>query len=181
LSVKLSNIKPNPQNPRLIKDERFKKLVQSIKDFPEMMAKRPMVCVTDVDGKLFPLGGNMRLKALKEAGYTDIPDEWVTMADEWTQEQRNEFIIKDNISFGEHDWEALKDWDTEQLEDWGLEVPTFMIDDSMNDIDEVDKFTESVNFVIKCESIEQLEQLQTKLNTSSNKLAYDEFLIKIGL
>jgi DNA modification methylase len=123
--MKLSNIKPNPQNPRLIKDERFKKLVQSIKDFPEMMAKRPMVCVTDVDGKLFPLGGNMRLKALKEAGYTDIPDEWVTMADEWTQEQRNEFIIKDNISFGEHDWDALKDWDTEQLEEWGLEVPSF--------------------------------------------------------
>jgi DNA modification methylase len=125
LIVKLSNIKPNPQNPRLIKDERFKKLVQSIKDFPEMMAKRPMVCVTDVDGKLFPLGGNMRLKALKEAGYTDIPDEWVTIADEWTQEQRNEFIIKDNISFGEHDWDALKDWDSEQLEDWGLEVPEF--------------------------------------------------------
>jgi len=123
--MKLANIKPNPQNPRLIKDERFKKLVQSIKDFPEMMAKRPMVCVTDVDGKLFPLGGNMRLKALKEAGYTDIPDEWITMADEWTQEQRNEFIIKDNISFGEHDWEALKDWDTEQLEDWGLDVPSF--------------------------------------------------------
>jgi site-specific DNA-methyltransferase (adenine-specific) len=123
--MKLSNIKPNPQNPRLIKDERFKKLVQSIKDFPEMMAKRPMVCVTDVDGKLFPLGGNMRLKALKESGYTDIPDEWITMADEWTQEQRNEFIIKDNISFGEHDWEALKNWDSEDLEAWGLEVPSF--------------------------------------------------------
>jgi hypothetical protein len=103
------------------------------------------------------------------------------MADEWTQEQRNEFIIKDNISFGEHDWDALKDWDTEQLEEWGLEVPIFMIDDSINDIDEVDEFTESVNFVIKCESIEQLEQLQTKLNTSSKKLAYDDFLIKVGL
>jgi len=133
--VKLTNIKPNPQNPRLIKDERFKKLVQSIKDFPEMMAKRPMVCVTDVDGKLFPLGGNMRLKALKEAGYTDIPDEWVTMADEWTQEQRNEFIIKDNISFGEHDWEALKDWDTEQLEDWGLEVPEFATEEENEDFE----------------------------------------------
>jgi site-specific DNA-methyltransferase (adenine-specific) len=134
--VKLSNIKPNPQNPRLIKDERFKKLVQSIKDFPEMMAKRPMVCVTDVDGKLFPLGGNMRLKALKEAGYTDIPDEWVTMADEWTQEQRNEFIIKDNISFGEHDWDALKDWDTEQLEDWGLDVPSFEPDQVLEAVED---------------------------------------------
>jgi ParB-like chromosome segregation protein Spo0J len=136
--VKLSSIKPNPQNPRLIKDERFKKLVQSIKDFPEMMAKRPMVCVTDVDGKLFPLGGNMRFKALKEAGYTDIPDEWVTMADEWTQEQRNEFIIKDNVSFGEHDWDALKDWDTEQLEEWGLEVPEFAADVDYSILDDED-------------------------------------------
>ena len=134
--MKLSNIKPNPQNPRLIKDERFKKLVQSIKDFPEMMAKRPMVCVTDVDGKLFPLGGNMRLKALKEAGYTDIPDEWVTMADEWTQEQRNEFIIKDNVSFGEHDWDALKDWDTEQLEEWGLEVPEFATEEVLEAVED---------------------------------------------
>jgi ParB-like chromosome segregation protein Spo0J len=155
--MKLSNIKPNPQNPRLIKDERFKKLVQSIKDFPEMMAKRPMVCVTDVDGKLFPLGGNMRLKALKEAGYTDIPDEWITMADEWTQEQRNEFIIKDNISFGEHDWEALKDWDTEQLEDWGLEVPQFAteVDYSILDDEDVsDQLADMTNGVKKAIQIE---------------------------
>jgi len=157
LIVKLSNIKPNPQNPRLIKDERFKKLVQSIKDFPEMMAKRPMVCVTDVDGKLFPLGGNMRLKALKEAGYTDIPDEWVTMADEWTQEQRNEFIIKDNISFGEHDWDALKDWDTEQLEEWGLDVPEFAteVDYSILDDEDVeDQLNDMTNGVKKAIQIE---------------------------
>jgi DNA modification methylase len=107
-----------------------------------MMAKRPIVCVTDVDGKLFPLGGNMRLKALKEAGYTDIPDEWVTMADEWTQEQRNEFIIKDNISFGEHDWDALKDWDTEQLEEWGLEVPEFK--DAIDESEEGDEKNQAV-------------------------------------
>jgi hypothetical protein len=150
--MKLSNIKPNPQNPRLIKDERFKKLVQSIKDFPEMMAKRPMVCVTDVDGKLFPLGGNMRLKALKEVGYTDIPDEWVTMADEWTQEQRNEFIIKDNISFGEHDWEALKDWDTEQLEGWGLEVPELKAIDESEEGDEI-KIPKSLQVIPKKEYI----------------------------
>jgi site-specific DNA-methyltransferase (adenine-specific) len=89
-----------------------------------------------VDGKLFPLGGNMRLKALKEAGYTDIPDEWVTMADEWTQEQRNEFIIKDNVSFGEHDWDALKDWGTEQLEEWGLEVPSFETDQVLEAVED---------------------------------------------
>jgi ParB-like chromosome segregation protein Spo0J len=161
LIVKLSNIKPNPQNPRLIKDERFKKLVQSIKDFPEMMAKRPMVCVTDVDGKLFPLGGNMRLKALKEAGYTEIPDEWVTMADEWTQEQRNEFIIKDNISFGEHDWDALKDWDTDQLEDWGLEVPIFK--DASEPKDLSDELKETFEVIISCVDETQQQQVYNKL------------------
>ena len=89
-----------------------------------MMAKRPMVCVTDVDGRLFPLGGNMRLKALQELKYKDIPDEWVMLADDWTEEQRNEFIIKDNVSFGEWNWDDLSaDWDTDLLSDWGLDVP----------------------------------------------------------
>jgi DNA modification methylase len=124
--MKLSQLKPNPKNPRTIKDERFKKLVKSLQEFPEMMAKRAMVCVTDVDGKLFPLGGNMRLKALQEIGMNEIPDEWVMLADDWTEEKRQEFVIKDNVGFGEWDWDELQsDWDLEQLEDWGLEVPSF--------------------------------------------------------
>jgi hypothetical protein len=124
--MKLSDIKPNPNNPRLIKDDKFTKLVKSIQDFPEMMAKRPIVCVTDVDGKIFPLGGNMRFKALKEIGYKEIPDTWIQMADEWTEEQRKEFVIKDNVGFGEWDFEVLaNEWDSEQLEDWGLEVPNW--------------------------------------------------------
>jgi hypothetical protein len=124
--MKLSNIKPNPNNPRLIKDDKFNKLVQSIKDFPEMMEKRPIVCVTDVDGKIYPLGGNMRYKALKELNYKDIPDSWVTMADDWTDEKRREFVIKDNVGFGEWDWEQLaNEWDSEELEAWGLDVPEF--------------------------------------------------------
>jgi hypothetical protein len=94
-----------------------------------MMEKRPIVCVTDVDGKLYPLGGNMRLKALKELKYNDIPDSWVTMADEWTEEQRREFLIKDNVGFGEWDFEVLaNEWDNEQLEEWGLDLPGFDID-----------------------------------------------------
>jgi hypothetical protein len=122
--MKLSEIKPNPNNPRLIKDDKFQKLVKSIQDFPEMMEKRPIVCVTDVDGKIFPLGGNMRFKALKEIGYKEIPDTWIQMADEWTEEQRKEFVIKDNVGFGEWDWEQLtNDWDVEQLEVWGLDLP----------------------------------------------------------
>ena len=126
--MNIKNIKPNPNNPRLIKDDKFKKLVKSIEEFPEMMEKRPMVCVTDVDGKIFPLGGNMRLKALQELNYKEIPDSWVLMADEWTEEQRREFVIKDNIGYGEWDWDELaNNWDAEKLEDWGLDLPGFDI------------------------------------------------------
>jgi site-specific DNA-methyltransferase (adenine-specific) len=122
--IPISKLKLNPTNPRIIKDDKFKKLVQSLKDFPEMMEKRPMVCVTDVDGKIFPIGGNMRLKALRELGTKEIPDSWVVMADDWTEEQRKEFTIKDNVGFGEWNWDELQEnWDSEKLVSWGLEVP----------------------------------------------------------
>ena len=124
--MKLTALKPNPQNPRIIKDDKFKKLVKSLEGFPEMMDKRPMVCVTDIDGKLFPLGGNMRLRAIQELGMKEIPDSWVTLADDWTEEKRKEFTIKDNASFGEWDWESLaNEWDSEQLSDWGVDVGGF--------------------------------------------------------
>jgi DNA modification methylase len=126
--IKLSKIKNNPNNPRIIKDDKFKKLVQSIKEFPEMIEKRPMVCVTDIDGLIYPLGGNMRLKALKELNYKDIPDNWIVMADDWTEEKRKEFVIKDNVGFGEWDWDDLaNNWDVEKLEDWGLDIPDFAV------------------------------------------------------
>ena len=122
--MKLSQLKLNPNNPRLIKDDKFKKLVTSLRDFPEMMEKRPMVCVTDTDGKLYPLGGNMRLRALQELKYKEIPDNWVMLADEWSEEKRKEFVIKDNVSFGEWDWDTLaNEWDEILLDKWGLEVP----------------------------------------------------------
>ena len=121
--VNINKIKPNPKNPRIIKDDKFRKLVKSIEEFPQMLEKRPLVCVTDVDGKIYPLGGNMRLKAIKELNYKEIPDTWVTMADEWTEEKRREFVVKDNVGFGEWDWDQLAEWDSEQLEDWGLDLP----------------------------------------------------------
>jgi len=128
--MKLSEIKANPNNPRLIKDDKFKKLVKSLTEFPEMMEKRPIVCVTDIDGKLYPLGGNMRLKALQELKYKDIPDSWVILADDWTIEQRKEFTIKDNVGFGEWDWEDLaNNWDSDLLTEWGLDIPNFEIDE----------------------------------------------------
>src|SRR5690606_28212653 len=117
-------------------------LVKSIKEFPEMMEKRPIVCVTDVDGKLFPLGGNMRLKAIQELGYKEIPDSWIMLADDWTEEKRKEYIIKDNVGFGEWDWDTLaNDWDNTKLEDWGLEIPDFITEvdeeEGQDDVPEV--------------------------------------------
>ena len=109
--MKLSKLKLNPTNPRIIKDEKFKKLVKSIQEFPEMMEKRPMVCVTDTDGKLYPLGGNMRLKALQELKYKEIPDNWIMLADEWTEENGTIYNF-DNVSFGEWDYDKLaNNWD----------------------------------------------------------------------
>lgn len=122
--MKLSNIKANPTNPRIIKDDKFDRLVKSLQDFPEMMEKRPMVCVTDADGKIYPLGGNMRFRALQHLGYKEIPDTWVLMADDWTEDQRREFTVKDNVGFGEWDWDELaNNWDSEQLSEWGVDIP----------------------------------------------------------
>jgi len=113
--VKISKIKPNENNPRLIKDDKFKKLVKSIKTFPEMLELRPIV----VNDDMVVLGGNMRLKACKEAGLKDVP---IIKAENLTEEQQREFIIKDNVGFGEWEWDLLaNEWDTKELEDWGLE------------------------------------------------------------
>lgn len=133
--MKISQLKANPTNPRIIKDDKFKKLVESLRGFPEMMEKRPMVCVTDVDGKMFPLGGNMRLRAIQELGMKDIPDTWVTLADDWTEEKRKEFTIKDNASFGEWNWDDLaNEWDADLLADWGVDVGGFDVNpDDMGD------------------------------------------------
>lgn len=117
----IADIKPNPKNPRVIKDEKYRQLMHSLDTFPEMLDKRPLVCFTDIDGKLVVLGGNMRLKAATELGMKELP---VTLADDWTEEQRAEFLIKDNVGFGEWNWEELQaDWDVEKLGEWGLDIP----------------------------------------------------------
>lgn len=116
---KIGNIKANPNNPRLIKDEKFNKLVNSIRDFPQMLKIRPIV----VNDDMVILGGNMRLKACKEAGLTEVP---VIKASDLTEEQQKEFIIKDNVGFGEWDWSMIaNEWGAEQVTDWGLDIPDF--------------------------------------------------------
>ncbi len=128
--IKISNIKNNPNNPRTINDDKLEKLKRSIKSFPEMMEKRSMICVTDVDGKLYPLGGNMRLRAIKDLGMKEIPKSWVSMADEWTEEQRREFIIKDNASLGNWNLEDLQEnWDLDLISEWGVDLGGVDIDE----------------------------------------------------
>jgi DNA modification methylase len=122
MKIDIKQIKPNPKNPRVIKDANFDKLKRSIREFPEMLEKRPLVCYTDTDGKLVVLGGNMRLKAAKDLGIQELP---VILADDWTAEQKEQFIIRDNVSGGEWDWEALTDWEKSELAEWGVDVPSF--------------------------------------------------------
>jgi DNA modification methylase len=117
--MNINEIKPNPNNPRIIKDDKFKKLVKSIQDFPQMLELRPIV----IDENNIVLGGNMRLKACIEAGLKDVP---VKQAKELTEEQKKEFIVKDNVGFGEWDWDDLaNNWDEQLLTEWGLDIPNF--------------------------------------------------------
>jgi DNA modification methylase len=115
-TIAISKVRPNSENPRYIKDEKFKKLVQSLRDFPEMANVRPIV----VNTEMIVLGGNMRLKAMQEAGWSEVPVEVV----DWSEEKQREFIIKDNVGFGEWDWDELANtWDAEELNEWGLDTP----------------------------------------------------------
>ena len=117
--MRIVEIKPNPNNPRIIKDDKFKKLVQSIKSFPQMLELRPIV----IDENNVVLGGNMRLKACIEAGLTDVP---VKQAADLTEEQKKEFIVKDNVGYGGWDWSDLaNNWETDELEEWGLDIIGF--------------------------------------------------------
>ena len=127
--VKIGLIKSNPNNPRIIKDEKLAKLVESIKSFPEMLKLRPIV----VNDDMVVLGGNMRLKACKEAGLKVVP---IIKASELSDEQQKEFIIKDNVGFGEWDYSMLaNEWDVEQLTEWGLDIPDFKIEGEVEEDD----------------------------------------------
>ena len=120
-NIPIGRLRANPNNPRVPRDEKFLKLKKSLTDFPDMLNKRPLVGVTDTDGKIMVLGGNMRLRALQDLKVTEVP---VILADEWTEEQRREFIIKDNVGYGEWNWDQLaNEWDADELSDWGMDLP----------------------------------------------------------
>ena len=151
--IKISKIKRNPNNPRLIKDNKFHKLVKSIKEFPEMLDIRPIV----VNEEMIVLGGNMRLKACQEAGLKEIP---VIKASQLTEEQQREFIVKDNVGFGEWDWDIIaNEWNTDELLEWGLDVPKFETDEK----DLSDDLIECLRIEVEIESEEQQELLYNEL------------------
>ena len=151
----ISDIKLNPNNPRIIKDDKFKKLVQSIKDFPEMLSIRPIV----VNKDMVILWGNMRYKACKEAWIKEIP---VIVADNLTEEQQREFLIKDNVSGWEWDWDILaNEWDKEELEEWGLDVQ-FETVEEQKDISE--NIKEEYQILINCTNEIEQEEIFEKLN-----------------
>jgi len=167
ISINISKIKTNENNPRIIKDYKFKKLVKSIQDFPEMLKLRPIV----VNSDMVVLGGNMRLKACKEAGLKEV---YILKADDLTEQQQREFIVKDNVGFGEWDWDLLANqWDSVQLEDWGMDNWQNMddIENSDDFDDEVDE-TGEYNFPEDDLENSHVKMVQLFLNTKT------EFLFK---
>jgi hypothetical protein len=171
-TVKISEVKVNPNNPRLIKDDKFKKLVQSVKDFPEMLKIRPIV----VNKEMVILGGNMRFKACKEAGLKEVP----IIITDLTEEQQKEFLIKDNVSGGEWDWDILaNEWESEQLNEWGLDVWEAAPDVDYSDKNKELSFNdfEDQKYTIKLEFTEDdfnfvKDKLQ-QLGQSPEKILYD--------
>lgn len=156
MRVALSKLKANPSNPRVLRDDKFAKLKKSIEEFPDMLEKRPIIGVTDADEKIMVLGGNMRLRACQDLKMKEVP---VILADEWTEEQRREFIIKDNVGFGEWDWDALaNEWDGKQLAEWGLDLPR-----PTDEGDAESSYAPSFKLVVECESEQQQEQYYTRI------------------
>ncbi|WP_292901762.1 ParB N-terminal domain-containing protein [Nonlabens sp.] len=149
--MKLKDIKPNPNNPRVLRDEKFQKLKQSITEFPKMLSLRPMV----IDENNVVLGGNMRLRALQELGFTDVDDAWVKRSSDLTEQEKKRFIIADNVAFGEWDWDTLaNDWEVVDLEAWGLEIPQFNQDINLDDFFEENNEEKEEKFKIILEYTE---------------------------
>jgi len=154
--ISINDIKPNPDNPRVIKDEKFKKLVKSIKEFPKMLEIRPIV----IDENNVVLGGNQRLKACKEAGLKQIQ---VIYADDLTEKEKQEFIVKDNSNAGDWDWNILTEkWDLEKLEDWGIDTLKFGNTDVLDQVNYETEWVGMPEFESKPEGYKLMVSFETK-------------------
>ena len=176
--VKISKVKGNPNNPRIIKNDKFKKLVKSIQEFPEMLKLRPIV----VDEDMIVLGGNMRLRASKDAGLKEV---WIDIAEGLTEEQKKEFIVKDNVGFGEWEWDMLaNEWDSVQLAEWGLDV--WQNEDDVKEEEVYTKNIEAPTYEPKNEkpkeeelyNEDKVKELIKKIGLSNIKKEEKDFLIK---
>lgn len=154
--VKVSTLKKNASNPRQIKGDKLDKLKASIGGFQKMMFLRPMI----VDENNVVLGGNMRLAAIKALGLKEIPDEWIKRADDLTSDEKAQFIITDNSSFGEYDWDSIaNEWSDYPLADWGLDVPGFEAE-TPSDATDLSDSLESL-FKVEVSCINEAEQEET--------------------
>ena len=154
--VSTQHVKLNKDNPRFIRDEKFEKLVQSIRGFPEMTNLRPIV----VDDNMIILGGNMRFRAMKEVGLKKVP---IIIASGLSESQRREFIIKDNVGFGEWDWDTLSnEWDIEELTEWGLDIINFDANDD-DEFEETDDTTISYKLELSFDTPEEQERAYHEL------------------
>jgi len=150
-----------PKNPRLLKDDKFKKLVKSIQDDPEMLELREVIAY-DNNGELVVIAGNMRLKACQEVGLKEIPTK--ILPQNTPVEKLKAYTIKDNVAFGEHNWDELANsWNVEELTDWGLDIPNFDVIDEKEQIDLSDKLKSEFKIEIICKSEEEQEQTYNKL------------------
>lgn len=169
LKIKISKIKANKHNPRFIRDDKFKKLVKSLKEFPEMLDVRPLV----IDEDNVVLGGNMRLKALKEVGIKEVECKQVT---NWTKEQKDEFIVKDNIGYGEWNYDALaNEFDIPQVIEWGLDIPEFTFGDEEEDEEdlEADKVPEDVKTRVRLGDVWALGEHRLVCGDSTSREVVD--------
>ena len=156
-TVAIDTVKLNEDNPRILKDDKFKKLVTSIKNFPKMLQLRPIV----VNADMVVLGGNMRLQACKKAGLKEVT---ILKAEHLTEEEQKEFIIKDNVGFGEWDWDVIaNEWNTDQMEEWGLDIPIFDLDQETNQQDLSDSIEEEFKVEIQATSEREQEKIYNEL------------------
>ncbi|WP_347219298.1 ParB N-terminal domain-containing protein [Chryseobacterium sp.] len=199
--VNISEVKVNPNNPRLIKDDKFKKLVKSIILFPQMVSIRPII----VDENYIALGGNMRYKGcveiqklgkkyaentLKEAGYNEnkvesliellspifsgfFPEGWVRQEINLSEDEKNEFIIKDNVSGGEWDWDLLaNEWDADLLEDWGLDLK-LPVEPGEDEEPEEQTYIPTFRFEVTCTTEKEKNKLMAELLTKGYSCTED--------
>jgi hypothetical protein len=157
--MKITDLIPNAENPRVIKKERLEKLKKSIDEFPKMFRYRPIV----VDSNNMVLGGNMRLNALIALGFEHIPDNWVVKADDLTEDEIRRFIIVDNIGFGEDDFEMLyNEWDIDELKEWGFEDKSWKESKEVSDDFNID---DNFTYTIQFNSSRELEQFKEWIDT----------------